>query len=139
MVGQKWKAFSGDGKHLASGGLDALVILSPAKGSRNTIQMQDHSDKVECLCFSPDSLFLASGARDGKVRIHNMEGRLIRTYSQLSENSSYIAWGTGHSILSMAWGGSKSMPVAGASKGSLHLSGHSDFRRSSSGKVAPCS
>jgi WD40 repeat protein len=121
-------AFSSDGKHLASGGLDALVMLSLVGESKKPIQMQDHSDKVECLTFSPDSLSLASGARDGKVRIHNMEGRLIRTYSKLSGDSKYIAWGEDHHILSITWGGAEPMLVAGASKGTLHLLSNSDNR-----------
>ena len=113
-------AFSQGGDYLASAGLDALVMLLPFDGRSQPIQIQDHSSKVDCLVFSPDSTLLASGARDGKVRIHNLAGRLVRTYSGISEESEYIAWHSNSSILSLAWGGQQAALIAGAAKGSLY-------------------
>lgn len=82
---------SGDGKVVASGGLDRVVILSRA-GAR-PISIQDHTERVDCVVFSPDSTQIASGARDGKVRIHaSADGRLVRTYSGLLGEVSAIAW-----------------------------------------------
>lgn len=113
-------AFSLDGRHLASGGLDALVMLSRTQGGRKPLQIQDHSSKVDCLVFSPDSKSLASGSRDGKVRIHSLDGRLVRTYKGLAENADYIAWGANPFIWGLAWGGQKPILTAGAANGSLH-------------------
>ncbi len=88
--------FSPDGKWLASVGLDGIVMLSAMtphalsvagktmrKEANSPIILQDHSAKVECLVFSPDSKLLASGARDGKIRVHTVGGRLVRTYTGL--------------------------------------------------------
>lgn len=113
-------AFSPSGDFLASAGLDALVMLLPFDGTSDPIQIQDHSSKIDCLIFSPDSALLASGARDGKVRIHSLAGRLVRTYSGISEESAYIAWNSNASILSLAWGGQPTALIAGAAKGSLY-------------------
>ncbi len=70
------------------------MVLSSLTGETEPILLQDHTDKVECLTFSPDDDFLASGAQDGKIRIHAVSQqeqlmvkangvRLIRTYTNL--------------------------------------------------------
>ena len=116
-------AFSPDGKYMASGGLDALVILSRVTEPAKLTQMQEHSSKIDCLVFSPDSQFIASGARDGKVRIHSTEGRLQRSYTGLSEEVATQVWGSNSFIWALAWGGKEPTLIAGASKGTLyHLS-----------------
>jgi WD40 repeat protein len=111
-------AFSPDGAYLASGGLDALVMLLPLNGK--PISIQDHSSKIDCPAFSPDGTLLASGARDGKVRIHNLAGRLVRTYTGLAEESEIIVWDNNPHIFSLAWGGRPTALVAGAANGSLY-------------------
>ena len=98
--------FSPDGKFLASGGRDGLVIVSPVDGGKPVI-LQEHTAGVECVAFSRDGL-LASGALDGKVRIH--EGRsLRRTYQKL-----------GAGVLSLAYtGGSNQRLFAGLADGKI--------------------
>ncbi|NNE91423.1 MAG: hypothetical protein HKN23_07230 [Verrucomicrobiales bacterium] len=78
-------AVSGDGKFLASGGMDRLVLVSNLrKPEAVPITILDHTDKVDCVAFSPDSALVISGARDGKIRLHSpADGKLIRTYSGL--------------------------------------------------------
>ncbi|MCA8955425.1 MAG: hypothetical protein KDC87_05090 [Planctomycetes bacterium] len=69
-------AFSIDGKTLASGGRDGLVILHRLDLGTHA-SLADHTAAVECLMF--DGAKLLSGAADGKVRVH--EGtRLRRSY-----------------------------------------------------------
>jgi WD40 repeat protein len=113
-------AFSTKGDHLASAGLDALVMLLPLDGRTKPIPLQDHSDKIDCLTFSPDSSLIASGARDGKVRIHNLEGRLVRTYTGIRSKTSETSWGLNTYIRSLAWGGSDGHLVAGDATGTLY-------------------
>jgi WD40 repeat protein len=112
-------AFSPNGSHLASGGLDALVMLSDLDGEGTPIQIQDHSGKVESLVFSTDSELVASGARDSKVRLHNMSGRLVRTYSRIAEPKGYGSWGKDGAIWSLAWGQDSNGLVAGSSTGGV--------------------
>ncbi|MGB0582284.1 MAG: WD40 repeat domain-containing protein [Limisphaerales bacterium] len=113
-------AFNKSGSHLASGGLDSLVMLLPLKDGSKPIPMQDHTAKVDCLVFSPDGKSIASGARDGKVRIHNLEGRLVRTYLGIASESAEIVWDNNPYIFSLAWGGQPSKLFAGAAKGGIY-------------------
>lgn len=85
-------AISPDGALSASGGMDRSVILTSIENGDKPIVIQDHTEAVDCVVFSPDSQRLASGARDGKVRIHDREGKLIRTYSGLTGEVSALAW-----------------------------------------------
>ena len=97
-------------RFLASAGLDRVVIISEWKQPRTTITIQDHTAGIDCLAFSPDSTQIASGARDGKVRIHAVPGgKLIRTYSNLDGEISAIAWG-----------GKQERLLAGTSKGKFY-------------------
>ena len=41
--------------------------------------LRDHTAGVECLSWSADGTVLASGARDGRVRFHDRDGRLLRS------------------------------------------------------------
>jgi WD40 repeat protein len=51
----------------------------------NTRALQDHTGAIDCLRVSSDGRQVLSGARDGKVRIHDVDGRLVRTYQGLGE------------------------------------------------------
>jgi WD40 repeat protein len=113
-------AFSTKGDHLASAGLDALVMLLPLDGRTKPIPLQDHSDKIDCLTFSPDSSLIASGSRDGKVRIHNLEGRLVRTYTGITPKNLKSSWGRNTYIRSLTWGGPIGSLVAGDAAGVLY-------------------
>lgn len=80
---------SPDDRLLASGGRDGLVIVSPLEGGESVV-LQDHTAGVECVAFSREGL-LASGALDGKVRIH--EGKsLRRTYQKLGAEVLSLAY-----------------------------------------------
>lgn len=124
--------FSSDGKWLASAGLDGVVLLSLAGGEEppaSPAVLQEHSAKVDCLVFSPDSTQFASGARDGKVRIHTVEGRLVRTYSGLSrEIESPEEEGINPYVWALAWGDKADALVAGTSQGDLYRLSTSDNR-----------
>lgn len=73
--------YSPDGKFLASGGLDGLVYLHDLTTGTEQV-IKDHTAGVECLIFHADQV--CSGARDGKVRIHN-GARLVRTYQGMRQ------------------------------------------------------
>ncbi|HEX5052462.1 MAG TPA: hypothetical protein VFZ65_11860 [Planctomycetota bacterium] len=75
-------AFAPDGTLLASAGHDGKILLGGAGDDRAPQALLDHTAAVSCLAWSPDAL-LASGARDGKVRLHDRSGRLLRTWQRL--------------------------------------------------------
>lgn len=108
---------SGDGKYLASAGLDGLVFVSSLDSEQEPVALQDHSDKVECVVFSPDSKSVVSGARDGRVRIHSVEGRLVRNYSNLGGINSGTPWERKNQILSLAYSSESLELFAGTSLG----------------------
>jgi WD40 repeat protein len=74
-------AFSHDGTLMASGGHDGVVLLG-TPGAESPRALLDHTAAVTCLSWTPDGR-LASGARDGKVRLHDRSGRLLHTWQRL--------------------------------------------------------
>jgi hypothetical protein len=94
---------------LASAGLDGSVLLSSSASEGKPRALLDHSAGVDCLAASGDGTLLASGSRDGKVRLHRSgDGRLVRTYQRL-----------GAAVTALAWDGVRRCFVAGLQDGSL--------------------
>ena len=97
-------AFSPDGQWLASAGLDGLVLLTPLKPGAKPIVLSDHSAGVESLAFAPDSSQFASGSRNGRVRLHSIGGRLLRTFQRVGEPPDATGFGQAPRVLCLAWG-----------------------------------
>jgi WD40 repeat protein len=73
--------YSADGKFLATGGLDGLVYFHDLNAGTTHV-IKDHTAGVECLILLGARVY--SGARDGKVRVHNRD-RLVRTYQGMRQ------------------------------------------------------
>lgn len=69
------------GALLASAGLDGNVLLGPIGGSPQVLR--DHTAGVECAVWSADGSVLATGSRDGRVRLHDRDGRLLQSTEPL--------------------------------------------------------
>lgn len=91
-------AFTADGKHLLSAGLDSVVVVRQLGGD-SVLRLTDHTAGVECLALAPNQRQLASGARDGKVRVHDLDGRLRYTFARLGAAVSALVWLDDHRIV----------------------------------------
>ena len=77
-------AFSRDGKQLASASHDGTVILWDALNGQETLTFRGHTRRLQVtagddsnwvngLAFSPDGKWLASGDKDGEVRLWHQQ------------------------------------------------------------------
>ena len=130
-------AFSPDGQWLASAGLDGLVLLTPRKPNAKPVVLADHSAGVESLAFAPDSGRLASGSRDGRVRLHSIEGRLLRTFQGVGEPPDATGFGQAPRVLCLDW--SRANLIGGTSTGYVFRlpSGQGDWQPLHREKASP--
>ncbi|HLO14908.1 MAG TPA: WD40 repeat domain-containing protein, partial [Anaerolineales bacterium] len=69
-------AFSPDGKFVASGGLDSVLVWNAVTG--NEITRVTHNGQIFSVAFSPDAKYVVSGSLDGMVRVWDaMTGKEI--------------------------------------------------------------
>jgi WD40 repeat protein len=61
-------AWSADGRWIASGGADRVVMLWDRRTGRKVCTLREHTDDVEALAFSPDGALFAS-AGDGRALV----------------------------------------------------------------------
>jgi hypothetical protein len=130
-------AFSPDGQWLASAGLDGLVLLTPRKPKAKPIVLADHSGGVESLAFAPDSRQLATGSRDSRVRLHSIEGRLLRTFQGVGEPPDATGFGQAPRVLCLDW--SEAGLIGGTSTGYVFRlpSGQGDWQPLHREKASP--
>jgi WD40 repeat protein len=69
-------AFSGDGRLLTSGSMDATVRLWDVATGLESATLQGHLRWVLSVAFSPDGRLLASGSRDGTIRLWDVRAVL---------------------------------------------------------------
>lgn len=84
-------AFSPDATWLASGGADGLVQVGASSGDAPPLGL-DHGAPVTCLAWAADGQRLVAGTRDGKVRLHDRGGRLLRTWNRLGGEVVAVDW-----------------------------------------------
>ncbi len=98
-------AFAAGGDAVLSCGVDGRLLRTPLPLAPPT-EFLGHTAGIECLLLLPDGT-VASGARDGRVRVHGSDGRLLRTWQRL-----------GGAVLALAWTGQL---CAGTDRGEVLL------------------
>lgn len=68
-------AFSPDGRHVLSGGLDNEIILWDIASGKRLRSLLGHLAAVESVSFSPKGDRIFSGSSDGTVRMWNLAGQ----------------------------------------------------------------
>jgi WD40 repeat protein len=81
-------AFSQDGKMLATGGMDGLVMLWDTATGRLIKALQGHTSFVYSIAFSPDRRLLISGGKDMTLRLWDLAaGQQIASLEDGVDNS----------------------------------------------------
>lgn len=75
------RALALSGGLLASAGRDGNLMLGPRDAAPRVLR--DHTAGIDCAAWSADGTVLASGSRDGRVRFHDRDGRLLRSTEPL--------------------------------------------------------
>ena len=91
--------------------------MTPRKPKAKPLVLADHSAGVESLAFAPDSGRLATGSRDGRVRLHSIEGRLLRTFAGVGEPPAATGFGSAPRMLCLDW--NEDRLIGGTSTGFL--------------------
>ena len=74
-------AFSPDGRVLASGSNDGMVLLWDTSSAQKTHTLEGHQDRIRGLAFSADGELLASASQDCSVRVPRARLLLLRRAS----------------------------------------------------------
>jgi WD40 repeat protein len=119
-------AFAPDGKLVATGGDDKLVILWDAEKTKPAAVLKGHTEEVDCLVFSPDGRVLASGGKDKIIILWDVSGRKqIATLIGHTENVHALAFSPdGKVLLSGADGGVIKLWDVAEHQERLRLDGH---------------
>jgi len=74
--------FSADGRWLATGGSDGVIVVTDRSGVAVPLLLEGHTQAVWGLDFSPDGARLLSASRDHSVRVWDRAtGALLETYT----------------------------------------------------------
>jgi WD40 repeat protein len=76
-------ALSGDGRQIASGGVDGTVRLRETEGGRPIATLHGHTVMVYGVALSADGQLVATGGDDGTVRLWETSSGALRSVSRV--------------------------------------------------------
>lgn len=99
-------AISPDDKWMAVAGLQGVWLIDLALQDSSAVLLTGHTRRVNGVDFSPDSKMLASGSRDGTVRLWSLPGgELIREINAHSAAVSDVDFDSTGTMIASASGG----------------------------------
>jgi WD40 repeat protein len=96
-------AWSPDGSHLASGGLDTTVRVWDIASKQQILLLPDHLDRVTGIAWSPDGSYLASGSWDEMLLLWDTQNGQLLYAAQSFAESAGLGMTTGGAIIGVAW------------------------------------
>ena len=96
-------AFSSDGRILASGSEDVIILWDRSAGTQT--RLTGHTHWISSLAFSPDGKMLASDSRDGTIRLWDVvTGEQKWTLTKDSDDATMLSFTpNGRTIVSVSW------------------------------------
>lgn len=113
LTGRAWTVrFSPDGKHLAASGgqweegtAGWAKVWTVADG-KEVCTLGEHPDTAFGLAYSPDGKRIATGCRDGKVRVFDADGKLQLTIDHGATTVRFVGYTPdGSQLISGGWDG----------------------------------
>jgi WD40 repeat protein len=92
--------FSGDGKFLATAGVDGRIHLWRSTDNQPLCILAGHTNWVWCVAFSSDHTILASGSGDQTIKLWEVgTGQLLRTLQEHTDQVLSVAFSSNNALL----------------------------------------
>lgn len=93
MMGIQSYAFSQDGKHVLTGASDGILRLWDVETARCIRVLKGHTNRADCLLWSPDQQYALSGSQDKTVRLWDVQaGSCLRILEGHTGYVTSVAW-----------------------------------------------